>query len=196
MADADQAQHNALNAVFGGYHGFHSLMCFFHVMENIQKQIKSFPSLVAASVTRELYDLHFARNATEFAAMQDDILQRWMKYPCLSDFDQCMYSQWLFGRFSTWQAFITPSDFATTNNPAETFNAILKRDYTLRRRLKMRSLLLELVACEDRSLSPKTFQFDALPSSTLVRRVSELTREKLFGMGMDISSINTSARPR
>ncbi|ETL85943.1 hypothetical protein L917_14577 [Phytophthora nicotianae] len=52
---------------------------------------------------------------------------------------QYMYGQWSTRHFGTWQVFATPTGFASTNNPVKTFNALLKPDYTLRRRLKMGS---------------------------------------------------------
>ncbi|KAG3077881.1 hypothetical protein PI125_g21132 [Phytophthora idaei] len=94
-----------------------------------------------------------------------------------------MWARWLTGRFRTWQAFATPSGFATTNNPAETFNARLKHDYTLRRRLKVGSLLRELSACcQDQSRSVRAFELGVCPTPTLTRRVSERTRARLLGL--------------
>ncbi|KAE9288522.1 hypothetical protein PR003_g25785 [Phytophthora rubi] len=78
---------------------------------------------------------------------------------------------------------MTPPGFATTNNPAETFNALLKRDYTLRRRLKMGSLLRELSACcQDQSSSVRAFELGVVPTATLARRVSELKRANQLGL--------------
>ncbi|ETI56321.1 hypothetical protein F443_01071 [Phytophthora nicotianae P1569] len=48
--------------------------------------------------------------------------------------------QWLDSRFWRWQAFHSPTGFATTNNPCETFNALLKK-YTGRRRFYVQRLL-------------------------------------------------------
>ncbi|ETO77711.1 hypothetical protein F444_07113 [Phytophthora nicotianae P1976] len=104
-------------------------------------------------------------------------LQRWLDEPALVAFAKYIYAQWLTGSFATWQVFATPPGFASKNNPVETFNALLKRDYTLRRRLKMGSLLRELSACcQDQSSSVRAFEFGVCPSKTLARRVSELVR--------------------
>ncbi|RLN44479.1 hypothetical protein BBJ28_00023857 [Nothophytophthora sp. Chile5] len=66
---------------------------------------------------------------------------------------------------------------------AFTFNTLLKRDYTLRRRLKVGSLLRELGACcQDQSISVRAFEFVVLPTTTHARRVSELMRAKLLGL--------------
>ncbi|KAG3187085.1 hypothetical protein C6341_g3457 [Phytophthora cactorum] len=132
-------------------------MCFFHVMKKVQEHIKPLASGAQATVLRDIYDPHFARTHSAFLELRNTILRRW--------------------------AYLTPTGFATTNNPAETFNAVLKRDYTIRRRLKMDSLLRELSACwQDQSSSVRAFGFDVVPTATLARRVSELICAKLLGL--------------
>ncbi|KAE8980802.1 hypothetical protein PR002_g24010 [Phytophthora rubi] len=108
MADADQAQFNALGAVFGGAGQLQTLMCFFHVMEKVYKAIKSPPSLVASAVVKDLYDLHFARTEIQFFVMRDSIERKWRAQPFLGNFTQYMCAQWLYGRFSTWQVYAMP----------------------------------------------------------------------------------------
>ncbi|KAE8965898.1 hypothetical protein PR003_g7111 [Phytophthora rubi] len=93
MADADQAQYNALQSVFGRNPHFHPLMCFFHGMEKVQKAIKGFPSLVASAVVRDVYDLHFARSHTEFMQLRERILKAWNADPMLLAFSQYMTGQ-------------------------------------------------------------------------------------------------------
>ncbi|RLN73455.1 hypothetical protein BBJ28_00007748 [Nothophytophthora sp. Chile5] len=184
MADADQAQYNAVNAVFGGNPQFRSLMCFFHVMEKLYRAINAFSSDVNSTIVRDMYNLHFARSEIVFVRMRDDVLRRLLSVPQLVEFAQYMSGQWLKGRYSTWQLYATPSGFAATNNPVETFIAVLKRDYTLRRRLKMGALLQELSnCCEDQSASDRLFMIDVVPAETLVRRVSEMMRENLLYLG-------------
>ncbi|KAK1935468.1 hypothetical protein P3T76_000457 [Phytophthora citrophthora] len=184
MADADQAQYNAVNAVFGSNPRFTSLMCFFHVMQKVYRAISAFPSDTKAIIVRDLYDMHFARSHMEFVRMRDDFLSRLRDVPELIGFAQYMSGQWLTGRYSAWQLYWTPTGFASTNNPVETFNAVLKRDYTLRRRLKMGALLQELSnCCQDKSASERLFSLEVVASPTLVRRVSEMIREKLLYAG-------------
>ncbi|KAE8978931.1 hypothetical protein PR001_g24703 [Phytophthora rubi] len=183
MADADQAQFNAISAVFGGAGQLQTLMCFFHVMEKVYKAIKCLPSLVASAAVKDLYDLNFARTEIQFFVMRDSIERKWRAQPFLGNFTQYMCAQWLYGRFSTWQVYATPIAFASTNNPVETFNALLKRDYTLRRRLKMGALLRELSnCCEDQSSNSLPFRFDVVPPATLTRRALEMERKGYLGM--------------
>ncbi|ETI52493.1 hypothetical protein F443_04372 [Phytophthora nicotianae P1569] len=68
------------------------------------------------------------------------------------------------------QRFWTPTGFAATNNPAEAFNARVKRDYTLRRRLKKDTLLRVLHdRCHDVSASMRQFSFDVAIPQTFTR---------------------------
>ncbi|ETM36319.1 hypothetical protein L914_16954 [Phytophthora nicotianae] len=121
MADADRAQLNALTIVLGRCTGFQFLMCFFHVIKNIQKAIKAFPSVVPASLIRDVYDLHFSRSEMEFNGLRDRFLLQWMQNPFLVGFVHYMRDQRLYGPFSKWQRYLTPSSFAATNNPSDTF---------------------------------------------------------------------------
>eukprot|EP00644_Phytophthora_capsici_P004646 jgi/Phyca11/111057/e_gw1.19.475.1 len=152
MADADQAQYNALHAALGHYPGFQFIMCFFHVVKNVMKWTKPFPSGVTASLVRDVYDLHFTKSDFEFQQLREEILMNWMSDSSLVGFAQYMRAQWLHGRFRAWQTFLTPSGFAATNNPSETFNAI------------------------------RPFSYDISTSKTLRRRVAEMTRERLIGV--------------
>ncbi|GMF43959.1 unnamed protein product [Phytophthora fragariaefolia] len=114
--------------------------------------------------------------------MRDRVVSKWFNSPGLASFAHYMWSQWLTGPFSACQGDITGGGLASTNNPAETFNALLKRDHTLRRRLKMGALLKELLnCCEGQSVNQRPFHIDVVPAATLVRRVSELVRGKLLG---------------
>ncbi|KAE8968998.1 hypothetical protein PR001_g27628 [Phytophthora rubi] len=192
MADGDKAQRNALAVAFGDNPHFRFLMCFFHVMKHIQERVKLLSSGAQARVLSEVYDLHFARSQAHYLEMLRVIWRRWMTDPTVIPFAHYFYGQWITGHFNTWQVVATPIGFASTNNPAETFNALLKRDYTLRRRLKMGTLLRELSACcQDQSSSTRAFEFAVCPAPTLARRVMEMVREHLLGVaeGQDIDSL-------
>jgi hypothetical protein len=131
MADVDQAQYNAVNAVFGNNPRFTSLMCFFHVMQKVYTAIKAFPSDTKAIIVRDLHDMHFVRSHMEFVRMRNDFLRRVRDVPELIGFAQYMNGQWLTGRYSTWQLYWTPTGFAFTNNPVETFNPFARSSYNL-----------------------------------------------------------------
>jgi hypothetical protein len=197
MGDADQAQYNALVNAFGSNPHFQFLMCFFHVMENVEKHMKSLSSDDKASVVHDIYDLHFASDVETFSALRDEIIQRWWSKPELMRFAQYMCGQWLYGRFSNWQAFWTECGYASTNNLVETFNQVLKRDYTLRRRLKMGTLLNELSSCcRHRSSSRQGFISMPEASASLVRRASELVREQLLQQWGEVQTMETAHGPQ
>ncbi|GMF58027.1 unnamed protein product [Phytophthora fragariaefolia] len=181
MGDAGKAQYNALRTVFSSHPRYTFLMCFFHVMKNVNKALRGLSSDVCASLIGDIYNMHFASNEYEFLAMRDQVLQYWLGNPALYDFGVYMRDQWLYGRFCNWQAFWTRSGFATTNNPVETFNNVLKRDYTLRRRLTMGALLQELSECCHHSAgNVRPFLYTVVPSSSLVRRANEMARANLL----------------
>ncbi|OWY98363.1 hypothetical protein PHMEG_00030888 [Phytophthora megakarya] len=139
--------------------------------------MRGFPSGVAGIIVRDLYDMHFSRSQYGFVRLRDAALKRYMA------------GQWLYGRFCCWQAFATPSGFATTNNPVETFNASLKRDYTLRRRLKMGTLLQELSnCCTAASETVKPFYYRAVPAKTLMRRAADMRQGGFWPCPTDINS--------
>ncbi|KAE9354595.1 hypothetical protein PR003_g3297 [Phytophthora rubi] len=84
--------------------------------------------------------MHYAENRNTYYKLKDEVLADWKKVPQLKEFTKYFSEQWLDGRYWRWQVFHTPVGYATTNNPCETFNAILKK-YTGRRRYFMQRLL-------------------------------------------------------
>ena len=61
----------------------------------------------------------------------------------MKDFSDYFSREWLNGKFNQWQIHNTPPGFASTDNPAESFNAVLKR-FTNREQLPV-PLLLEVI---------------------------------------------------
>ncbi|GMF51904.1 unnamed protein product [Phytophthora fragariaefolia] len=72
---------------------------------------------------------------------------------------------WITSEFHRWQCFHTPSAYATTNNPVEQFNRLIKPDYTLRTKHKI-GALIDLLAdcCGHQSVTPKPFK--VVPEAT------------------------------
>lgn len=56
-------------------------MCFFHVVKNVMKATKDIPSLIAASLLRHVYDLHFVRTDFDFHRFRVEILLNWLEKP-------------------------------------------------------------------------------------------------------------------
>lgn len=175
MGDAEQSQRNAVEAVFASS-GITYLMCFFHVMVNVQKKLKD--SMHKEAVIGHLYNLHFARTEEEYTKGRDECLALWRAHESLTAFADYCDAQWLRGHFSKWQCYHTPPAFATTNNPVEQYNRAIKRDYTLRRRLKMGTLLRQLFACvANESTTPRAFRDEIEPPASLLRRAKEMAND-------------------
>ncbi|RAW24126.1 hypothetical protein PC110_g19440, partial [Phytophthora cactorum] len=85
MDDCDQAECNALAAVFGDNPSYRFLMCFFHVVKKVQVAIKPFSSGAAATVLREVYDLHFVRSLVSYLEMLRAVLKLWLGEPGACD---------------------------------------------------------------------------------------------------------------
>lgn len=147
MGDADDAQYNAVQRVLGIDSNLTILMCFYHVAAKVYEKTKGLPPALYTAVARGLNDLHYATTEAEFAITQARVLDDWSLHPGLASFKTYFARVWLSRRFRRWQIFHTPPAFATTNNPVESFSGAIKRDYTLRSRTKMGSLLRQLTAC-------------------------------------------------
>uniref|UniRef100_H3GH81 MULE transposase domain-containing protein n=1 Tax=Phytophthora ramorum TaxID=164328 RepID=H3GH81_PHYRM len=148
MGDADAAQWNALQDVCGGDDTFRFLVFFFHVAKKIYEKTRVLDAGVASMVLRHLHELHFARSEAEFRQQLEEVQEEWLKLPELTSFVSYFNTVWLNEMMWRWQCYHTPSGFAATNNPVETYNASIKRDVTLRRKLKVGALLDRLLMLE------------------------------------------------
>ncbi|ETP11504.1 hypothetical protein F441_12980 [Phytophthora nicotianae CJ01A1] len=162
MGDADSAQFNAVRSVFGIDCTYTYLMCFYHVVAKVRAAVKErmrgLHSDLVAMVFRDIYDLHFSFTEDEYFTRKKEVLFQWNKRPELDTFRMYMEKQWLSRNFSNWQCYLTPSGFATTNNPCETFNRAFKRDYTQKRKLKLVLLLQQMRdCCSHRSMAALEF---------------------------------------
>eukprot|EP00644_Phytophthora_capsici_P011090 jgi/Phyca11/110431/e_gw1.18.655.1 len=59
VGDADAAQWNAVNAVFGPDCDYTFLMCYFHVAKKIYEKTRSLTPARATEVMEDIHDLHF-----------------------------------------------------------------------------------------------------------------------------------------
>ncbi|ETN08661.1 hypothetical protein PPTG_11517 [Phytophthora nicotianae INRA-310] len=74
----------------------------------------------------DIYDLHISVTEDEYFTRKKEVLFQWNKRPELDTFRMYMEKQWLSRNSSNWQCYLTPSGFAATNNPCETFNRAFK----------------------------------------------------------------------
>ncbi|OWZ03437.1 hypothetical protein PHMEG_00024837 [Phytophthora megakarya] len=117
------------------------------LIRNLSEPSENFMAYAKASTMKYIYDIHFASREGEAMLLREAVMRKWMSFACVVDFARYMQTQWLYGAFCNWQVHQTASCFASTNNPVERFNRVLKRGYTLNSRLKVRMLLRELSNC-------------------------------------------------
>ncbi|ETM03124.1 hypothetical protein L917_00610 [Phytophthora nicotianae] len=130
MGVADAAQWNAVNSVFGSDCDYTFLMCYFHVTKTNLRKRGYVPPARAIEVMEDIHDLHFSENEVIFHSKLAEIQARWQLSTELAQFSAYFF-----------EGLVEPSilevGFVTTNNPCETYNAAIKRDVTLRRKLKV-----------------------------------------------------------
>ncbi|OWZ15643.1 hypothetical protein PHMEG_00010681 [Phytophthora megakarya] len=135
-------QWNALSESFGGDSSpYMFLMRFFHVAKKIYEKTRAFDAGIEAMVIRDLHEMHFSRCDSEFQEHKEDILQKWEGYTQLRRFVAYFRTVWLNDRVWRWQCYHTLTGYATKNIPCETYNATIKRDVTLRRKMKVGALI-------------------------------------------------------
>ena len=136
MIDAEDAEKNAAANAFGILPS-RILMCYFHVQYNCKKRLKGHAKNVQAAVRRDIQYLRESLNRVEYSARCNQVLENWRNNRELNEFADYFESEWINGIFSQWAAFWTSPGIAGTNNCIESFNSLIKRNYTLRKRLDM-----------------------------------------------------------
>ena len=131
MQDAQESSYNAVKKLFPNVQ---VLMCYYHVCENIRK--KAYPLLsnkddVYDELKAAVQEMHLSSTEEEFEALKLEFNESFKRFPELLSY---MKSQWFEGKFCKWQIFRTPPGFATTNSNIESFNSVIKRDFTSRKR--------------------------------------------------------------
>ncbi|OWZ11058.1 hypothetical protein PHMEG_00015977 [Phytophthora megakarya] len=152
MGDAEDAPYIAIQNT-PGFSQSTMQMCFFHVIYNVRKRIEHFPVDDSMVIMRFIMDIHLSGNLREFEQVRDRELYRWKDRAHLTKFIVYFEQQLLQDRYWKWQILYSPGGFATTNNPCENLNAVMKL-FLQRRWYHMRRLLLKLcVVLELSSLS-------------------------------------------
>lgn len=99
----------------------------------------------------------------------------------MKEFASYFSTQWLGERFNTWQIFNTPPGFASTDNPVESFNKVLKYYFTNREQLTVAlfvQVILEQVI-EFYSKNHRTFFFYRQPDKNCKSVASKIGDERL-----------------
>ena len=179
MGDAENAQYNAFHNVFWLEIDCTYLMCFFHVVKNICDRVNSASSSTRRVVMKHLYKMHYSQSLSEFEEMKRDALTVFKTLQDIPDFASYILNQWLENRYINWQCFRSRSGHAKTNNPAEAFNKIIKRDYKLEKITPMRdSLEIFLQMCANLSMTTQPFVQECQPSDKLIAKTKKFTKEQ------------------
>jgi hypothetical protein len=167
MGDAEDAQTNAYVDI-GEFKNAHVLMCFFHVLYNVRKRTHHLSVYLRKIVMKAIMDMHFAVDLDDFDATRLDAIKLWKSKRHLVSFAAYFEKEWLRGKYRHWQAYHTPTGFATTNNPCEIFNASMKRFFQ-RRRWHMQVLLQKLMDLVGITFTkpPVSSDYIAMPSSDI-----------------------------
>ena len=99
----------------------------------------------------------------------------------MKEFASYFSTQWLGQRFNTWQIFNTPSGFASTDNPVESFNKVLKYYFTKCEQLTV-ALFVQVVleqVIEFYSKNHRTFFFYRQPDKNCKSVASKIGDERL-----------------
>ncbi|POM78662.1 Hypothetical protein PHPALM_3779 [Phytophthora palmivora] len=138
MTDADDAQFNASSTDLPTTT---SLMCWFHVSQNIKDKTQHLPRVTRTMIFRDFNRLHFCSSRENYIIQKDRVLAAWESaYSFTAQFKkvgQYLVAQWIQvlhretqigeeSRFSKWQIFHTPPGYATTNHPLEQYHRTLK----------------------------------------------------------------------
>ena len=135
MIDASDATYNAAAKVFP-YSTI--LMCFFHVMKNVRSNCrKPLNDELYGELLDDMRYLHMRKSVKEFDEAVDQFRRKWNKKKTKSVYEYC--NSWFFGNYSKWQIYHSPPGWASTNSNIESFNATIKRDFSLRRRYSVYS---------------------------------------------------------
>ncbi|RLN55283.1 hypothetical protein BBJ29_009944 [Phytophthora kernoviae] len=77
MADAEVAQRNAVEQVFGVDSDYVYPMCFFHVVVKVHEKLKGMPRNLCEQVVSNIYDLHFASSQEVYDQLLAVVLNKW-----------------------------------------------------------------------------------------------------------------------
>ena len=131
MQDAAAASSNVAERFFDA----DILMCYFHVTQNIRKNKHKIPKNKFDELMKDVESIHMSTTQSDY---DNQLLKLKKKY---SKKHTVMYEyickEWIDGYFNKWQIFRSYPGYANTNSNIKSFNASIKRDFTLRRRMSV-----------------------------------------------------------
>lgn len=139
VSDASNAIRNAFDNSFPNSK---KLMCWFHVMYNINKKIRSFDKLVKISIQEDLRYLQEAQSEKIFKRAMNLFINKYQKdQPKFIDY---MNLQW-FNTHNLWYEGAS-KNLPSTNNCLESFNNVIKNEETLHYRAQMADFFPKIIS--------------------------------------------------
>lgn len=129
IADAAPAISNAFRNIFADSPNLLVIMCFMHVMHNIEKyKFGDTSKMVKDEIKNDVRSLHAAPSKQAYCKAQKLFIAKYENRQ--PEFSRYMENTWMSKIWYEGARHFTPS----TNNAVEATNSVLKRDYTYRER--------------------------------------------------------------
>jgi hypothetical protein len=109
-------------------------------------------------------------------------IDKWKSWK-LKKFTSYFLKQWVLSPFKNWQLYSTPIGYATTNNPIEQYNAIIKKFFTQRMKLNIISMLKIFTECiqyESSKIVNYKFCTQKLVDTHLINEANKLQGKKIY----------------
>ena len=122
MQDACQASYNAAIKLFNA----DILMCYFHVLHNVRKNIKHLNNNDYECLISDIRGIHYSTNNENYLKLLLSFKKKYRNDPKVLAY---MNEQWFDSLFSKWQIFRNCPGMANTNSNIESFNSTI-RDFS------------------------------------------------------------------
>jgi transposase-like protein len=119
-------------------------MCYFHVKKNVKDHVRDdnlLPKEKRDQLLKDLTTIHFSHNAQDYLDNLDEFKKKYYKHH-RACYDYC--ATWFTGVWCNWQIFHNKPGQANTNSNIESFNNVIKKKYTNRTKLSLKSALLAI----------------------------------------------------
>ncbi len=115
-------------------------MCYFHIVKACKERLRSYTADVQKNVLSDVRELHHSTSLAVFQERYRHYANRWSQD--VPDFVTYFNNQWNRGDdFTNWKVFNSAPGIANTNNALESFNNLIKRNYTFHVRHPLPALL-------------------------------------------------------
>jgi hypothetical protein len=154
-------------------------MCYFHLKYNIRKRRPSLGKYYN-QIMKHTTILHNCQDPIQFRKKLKLIIDKWKSWK-LVKFASYFMKQWVLSPFKNWQLYSTPLGYATTNNPIEQYNAIIKRFFTNRLKLNIIAMLkvfTEVIQYESSKIFNYVFCTTKVVDQTLINVAKSLNSKQ------------------